>query len=418
MKLNIKKYVCITTALFCLLSTCCSVSASSTPTIYAIKTECSSGEVIRFPITLVDNPGITSLSISVEFDDTIFELIAVDDSGLLPGKMHSDNYSSPYQLEWENDASTQNYTDVGRLVTLYFSIPDDVPDGHYPVTINHSDNFVIDKNYDDVAIVFSDGELIVSEDGHTTVWGQWEYYSAIQHKRACECGAQQFEEHTWDTGVIVSPPSGVKIYTCKTCDGTKTEEIFADEENNDTPNIPSRPITPTRPTYTCPYTDISNHWAKDIIKYIDKLSLVDGETETTFAPDKPMTRESFVTAMARLADVERNYVDWAINIGLLKGYGNGEYGLNDTITREQMAVFFLRFLELTNIDYEDCKTIACYNFADDEQIADWAKEAVYEMQALDLIHGKGNDVFDPKGLTTRAEGATVLYNLCKTVLNK
>ena len=40
------------------------------------------------------------------------------------------------------------------------------------------------------------------------------------------------------------------------------------------------------------------------------------------------------------------------------------------------------------------------------------------MQALDLIHGKGNDVFDPKGLTTRAEGATVLYNLCETVLNK
>lgn len=184
------------------------------------------------------------------------------------------------------------------------------------------------------------------------------------------------------------------------------------------PSTPSRPITPAKPTYTCPYTDISDHWAKDIIKYIDNLNLVDGETETTFAPDKPMTRETFVTAMARLADVESNYVDWAINIGLLKGYGNGEYGLNDTITREQMAVFFLRFLELTDVDYEDCKTIAHYNFADDEQIADWAKEAVYEMQALDLIHGKGNDVFDPKGLTTRAEGATVLYNLCETVLNK
>ena len=54
-------------------------------------------------------------------------------------------------------------------------------------------------------------------------------------------------------------------------------------------------------------------------------------------------------------------------------YGNGEYGLNDTITCEQMAVFFLRFLELTDVDYEDCKTIARYNFADDVQIADWAK---------------------------------------------
>lgn len=188
----------------------------------------------------------------------------------------------------------------------------------------------------------------------------------------------------------------------------------------DVSNKPVDPIKPTVPStsYTCPYTDISNHWAKDIIQYIDKLGLIDGATATTFAPDKPMTREVFVTAVARLAGVKSDYIDWAIDIGLLKGYGNGEYGLKDTITREQMAVFFLRFLELTDVDYEDCKTVARYNFADHKQIADWARDAVYEMQALDLIHGKGDRMFDPKGLTTRAEGATVLYNMCKTVLKK
>ena len=186
------------------------------------------------------------------------------------------------------------------------------------------------------------------------------------------------------------------------------------------PSTPTTTSTPSKPAtiYTCPYTDISNHWANDIIRYIDKLGLMDGMTATTFAPDKPMTREAFVIAMARLSGVESDYIGWAIDSGLLKGYGNGEYGLKDTITREQMAVFFLRFLELSEIDYEDCKTVAPYKFADDNQIADWAEKAVYEMQALDLIHGKGNRIFDPKGLTTRAEGATVLYNLCKTVLNK
>lgn len=193
--------------------------------------------------------------------------------------------------------------------------------------------------------------------------------------------------------------------------------------DNDTtiqPSVPNEPTTPSKPSasYTSPYTDISNHWANDIIQYIDKLGLIDHATSTTFAPDKPMTREVFVTAMARLAGVESDYINWAIEFGLLKGYGDGEYGLNDTITREQMAVFFLRFLELTDVDYEACKTVANYKFTDDAQIADWAKDAVYEMQALDLIHGKGNGIFDPKGLTTRAEGATVLYNMCKTVLKK
>lgn len=189
---------------------------------------------------------------------------------------------------------------------------------------------------------------------------------------------------------------------------------------NNEPVKPSNPDAPSKATdlSTSPYTDISNHWANDIIQYIDKLGLIDRATATTFAPDKPMTREVFVTAMARLAGVESDYINWAIEIGLLKGYGDGEYGLNDTITREQMAVFFLRFLELTDVDYEACKTVAPYKFTDDAKIADWAKDAVYEMQALDLIHGKGNGIFDPKGLTTRAEGATVLYNMCKTVLKK
>ena len=73
---------------------------------------------------------------------------------------------------------------------------------------------------------------------------------------------------------------------------------------------------------------------------------------------------------------------------------------------------------MTDVYDEDCKTVTRYNFADDAQIADWAKEAVYEMQALDLIHRKGDGIFDHKGMTTRAAGATVLYNLCETVLNK
>lgn len=197
----------------------------------------------------------------------------------------------------------------------------------------------------------------------------------------------------------------------------KTKDNNGGENDNKPVIIPSLPAVSSNP-YTSPYTDISNHWANDIIQYIDKLGLIDRATATTFAPDKPMTREVFVTAMARLAGVESDYINWAIEIGLLKGYGDGEYGLNDTITREQMAVFFLRFLELTDVDYEACKTVAPYKFTDDAKIADWAKDAVYEMQALDLIHGKGNGIFDPKGLTTRAEGATVLYNMCKTVLKK
>ena len=168
-------------------------------------------------------------------------------------------------------------------------------------------------------------------------------------------------------------------------------------------------------TYTCPYTDISGHWAEDIIQFIDKLGLIDGITETEFRPDEPMTREMFVTAMARLAGVESDYVSWAINNGILMGYGNGNYGLSDSVTREQMAVFFLRFFDKMGIDTAELHVRDTYTFADDETISNWAADAVYEIQSIGLINGKENNLFDPKGTSTRAEAATVLYNLINTI---
>ena len=167
-------------------------------------------------------------------------------------------------------------------------------------------------------------------------------------------------------------------------------------------------------TYTCPYTDISGHWAEDIIRFIDKLGLIDGITATQFQPDEPMTREMFVVAVARLAGVESDYVTWAIDNGILLGYGNGDYGLHDSVTREQMAVFFFRFFTKIGMDTTSLKSVDFYAFADDTAISDWASSAVYEMQSIGLMQGKEKNLFDPQGTSTRAEAATVLYNLIHT----
>lgn len=167
-----------------------------------------------------------------------------------------------------------------------------------------------------------------------------------------------------------------------------------------------------------PYTDLENHWSKEYVELIHEHKLVDGVTETEFEPDKPMTREVFVTALARLSGVKENCIDWAIEIELLKGYGNDDYGLDDTVTREQMAVFFERYLNIAEVDIDSMKTVERSEFADDETISDWAKESVYTMQEITLIKGKNGNKYDPLGLATRAEGTTVLYNLIKAIENK
>lgn len=163
--------------------------------------------------------------------------------------------------------------------------------------------------------------------------------------------------------------------------------------------------------YCCPYIDVESHWAKKYIEFVDKENLVDGITETEFCPASPMTREMFVIALARMMGIENNYIDWATDIGLLLGDDSGDLRLEDTITREQMAVFFERYLKLTNTDISALKQNDKTEFADDSAISDWAKDSVYTMQEIALLNGKDNNMFDPLAEATRAEGATVLYNL-------
>ena len=50
-------------------------------------------------------------------------------------------------------------------------------------------------------------------------------------------------------------------------------------------------------------------------------------------------------------------------------------------------------------------------FADDAQISDYAKEAVYALRKRAIINGKENNLFAPFDNATRAEAAKVIYGL-------
>ena len=67
------------------------------------------------------------------------------------------------------------------------------------------------------------------------------------------------------------------------------------------------------------------------------------------------------------------------------------------------------------MDTTNLKSVDFYAFADDIAISDWASSAVYEMQSIGLMQGKEKNLFDPQGTSTRAEAATVLYNLIRTI---
>ena len=97
-------------------------------------------------------------------------------------------------------------------------------------------------------------------------------------------------------------------------------------------------------------------------------------------------------------------VAWAAAHGIVTGYGGGQFGPNDNITREQLAVMLWRYAG------NPAATDRELRFADAYRASDWALEALRWATESGIINGKGNGILDPTGQATRAETAQMLKN--------
>jgi hypothetical protein len=102
-----------------------------------------------------------------------------------------------------------------------------------------------------------------------------------------------------------------------------------------------------------------------------------------------------------------NYIASAVRSGLIKGYGNS-FGTGNYITRQDIAVMLYRGLlhRGTNIT-----VAASPDFADWEEVSDYAREAVAALTAAEVTKGIGNNTFAPLHYATRAEVAKIVYEV-------
>lgn len=178
-----------------------------------------------------------------------------------------------------------------------------------------------------------------------------------------------------------------------------------------------------------PFTDVAEGaWYFDSVKYVHSEGMMVGTSATKFSPDATTTRGMVVTILYRLegepavsgkstfADVVgtawyANAVEWAAKNKIVDGYGNGKFGPEDVITREQMVAILYRYAAFKGLDMT--KTADLSKFTDSGKISSWAKPALSWANAEGLISGKSGGVLDPLGTATRAEVATILRNFCE-----
>lgn len=179
------------------------------------------------------------------------------------------------------------------------------------------------------------------------------------------------------------------------------------------------------------FTDVSkDDWYYKYVDFVTEEEYFVGTSDTTFSPEVPMTRAMFVVVLAALegikvdnsaapfADVPANTwysgaVAWAVKNGVVAGVGDNKFAPDATITREQMAVMMNAYVNWHSEKHnEDHKVKAKIDsFGDADKIASWAKSGVENCRAWGLIMGMPDGNFYPQNTATRAEVATVIYNL-------
>lgn len=180
------------------------------------------------------------------------------------------------------------------------------------------------------------------------------------------------------------------------------------------------------------FNDINGHWAENAIIAITSRELFSGLGNGKFDPNGGMTRAMFATVLSKLEDADLTEyktspfddvdidswyaasVAWAEDKGLMKGYGNGLFGPNELITREQMAVILNNYMNYKGITLPIIDSDSL--FSDNDQISIWARDSVTKMKCLGLIKGVGNNNYAPKDIVNRASVAQILMNLINAVV--
>ena len=201
-------------------------------------------------------------------------------------------------------------------------------------------------------------------------------------------------------------------------------------DNTDNTGKPEDPADPEQPgDQIVSFTDVStDDWFAEAVKYVSDHGLMKGTDASTFSPQETTTRGMIVTMLYRLerepevsgssfSDVSsgayyEKAVAWAVKNGIVTGYGDGTFGPNDNITREQMATLLYRYASFKGCDMTPSADLSRY--ADASQISGYAADAMRWANAESLINGTTDTALSPQGNATRAEVATLMMRFCET----
>ena len=172
---------------------------------------------------------------------------------------------------------------------------------------------------------------------------------------------------------------------------------------------------------TCPirpYKDSTpTKWYHDGVHYCIENKLMVGTDRGQWEPDIPLSRAMMAQVLYNKAgkpavsgagvfdDVDQKWywpaITWGSRNEVLLGYGNGNYGPQDPITREQLATLLWRYAGRPEAD-------GVLKFSDADDVSDYAVEALCWANQHGIILGYEDGTLRPRGKASRAEAAQMI----------
>lgn len=180
-----------------------------------------------------------------------------------------------------------------------------------------------------------------------------------------------------------------------------------------------------------PFLDVPDDaWFIDDLAYVYSAGMMRGTSETTFSPEKITSRGMIVAILHRLegepapaapcafTDVPsgsyyEDAIAWAAENGIVTGYGDGKFGPDDPISRQQMAAFLYRYASMKG--YVISATGDLSKFSDSGKISGYAVMPLRWATGHSLINGRNNGTLDPLGYASRSHVAAILHRFCNMV---
>lgn len=167
-------------------------------------------------------------------------------------------------------------------------------------------------------------------------------------------------------------------------------------------------------------------WAEDYVLSANETGIMDN-TDLNWQED--ITREQYCELMYNMISIAKNpnweeeniffdtdneKISALNNLGVIKGKSETEFCPDDLLTREEAATLLCRVYEL----YNEVSQIDFESYSDDDEISDWSYDKVYEITALGIMNGVGDNKFAPQDNYTIEQAVTTLVRLYDVMKDK